>query len=142
MTIAMQQNTCTKNAIDLKHMVVVAFHINENDVHEQTDLMSKLMTCSKYQFDLIEADLNRHHESQKVQHAMKILRQMKLWNNDPSGTNDGINNARVSSASFSCLHIDSQFQLFQSLSIFAGCCPHVCVKWLEKWMSDQGQLFY
>lgn len=96
MTLAMQQNTCTKNAIDLKHMVVVAFQIHEKDVHEQTDLMSKLTKCSEYQLNLIEADLNRHHASQNVQHAMKILRLMKLWNDNPFETTIEINTVRVS----------------------------------------------
>lgn len=96
MTIAMQQNTCTKNAIDLKHMVVVAFQINQKDIHEQTDLMSKLTMCSEYQLSLIEADLNRHHASQKVQHAMNILRLMKLWSDNAFGTKNEIYGARVS----------------------------------------------
>lgn len=59
MNVAMQQNTCTKNAIDLKHMIVVAFKVNEKDVDEHADLISILATCSEHQFEMIVADLNR-----------------------------------------------------------------------------------
>lgn len=96
MTIAVQQNTCTKNAIDLKHMVVVAFQINEKDVHDQTDLMYEIKKCSEYQLHLIEADLIKHHAPHKVQHAMKILHLMKLWSDRPIETSNEINSVRVS----------------------------------------------
>lgn len=91
----MQQNTCTKNAIDLKHMVVVAFQINKEDVNEQTDLISELAKCSEHQIKLIETDLNMHHASQNVQHVMEILRLLKFWKNR-FATEKEVNNAQVS----------------------------------------------
>lgn len=96
MTVAMQRNTCTKNAINLKHMIVVAFKINEKDVHDDNDLISKLATCSEYQFGMIEIDLNRHHTTEEVQHAMKILHLIKLCYSVPIKSNNEINAARVS----------------------------------------------
>lgn len=99
MNIAMQQNTCTKKAIDLKHMIVVAFKVNEKDMHEHDDLVSKLATCSEYQLKMIETDLNRHHTPEKVQHAMKILHLIKMCYKMPemnNKMNNEINAARVS----------------------------------------------
>lgn len=96
MNIAMQQNTCTKKAIDLKHMIVVAFKGNEKDVHEHDDLISKLATCSEYQLEMIETDLNRHHTPERVQHAMKILHLIKICYTMPTKVNNEIIAARVS----------------------------------------------
>lgn len=88
----MQGDTCTKNAIDLKHLVMIAFEISEKEVHEIHKLISKLATCSEYQFEMIEADLNKHHTSEKVQNAMDILHAIKLYY---VGTEQEANIARV-----------------------------------------------
>lgn len=68
------------------------FKISEKEVHEIHKLISKLATCSEYQFEMIEADLNKHHASEKVQNAMDILHAIKLYY---VGTEQEANIARV-----------------------------------------------
>lgn len=70
----MQGDTCTKNAIELKHMVAVAMKLNEDDVHENFDLTSIVRYFGQNDLGLIEADLNKYQTLERIQRSMKLLR--------------------------------------------------------------------
>lgn len=78
LSLAMQGDTCTKNKIDLKHIVAVANNLSDEEINEKygvaRDIPGTEIEFTDDQFKLIETDLNKHHSSEKVQHAMKILR--------------------------------------------------------------------
>lgn len=74
LTTAMQGDTCTKNAIDLKHMVAVAININEDDVDANKDSIIEVKYFNDNQMELIEADLNKYQTSERVQQSIKLLR--------------------------------------------------------------------
>lgn len=74
----MQGDTCTKNKIDLKHIVAVANNKSDEEIIEKygaaRDMPGTEVEFTNDQLKVIEADLNKHHPSAKVQHAMKILK--------------------------------------------------------------------
>lgn len=74
-SLALQGDTCTTNSIDAKHIRAVATNRTYEDVgaeHKEVGFVPLQYTDD--QLNLVEADLNQHHSSEKVQHAMKILR--------------------------------------------------------------------
>lgn len=73
--LALQGDTCTKNAIDLKYIVGVAYRINDEDeLNKKYRNFVRTPNFSGKQLEVIDADLNKHFTLEKVQHAMKILR--------------------------------------------------------------------
>lgn len=76
LTIALQGDTCTKNAIDLKYIFVVAFSSdveNERAKNIDEDLSSNIL-YTENELKVIETELSKTLTPKKVQNAMKILR--------------------------------------------------------------------
>ena len=69
----MQGNTCTKNAIEMKHIFAVASNISEADVVTNIGLVDQMKYFTDNQLKLIEADLTKHHASDVVERSMKLL---------------------------------------------------------------------
>lgn len=81
LSLALQGDTCAKNNIDVNHIVAVATGKSDEELitkYNAGDMPAIDFTGD--QLNVIEADLNKHHNSVKVQHAMKILRGL----NNPS----------------------------------------------------------
>lgn len=73
--MALQGDTCTKNSIDLIHIVAVANNKSDEEVITKYNKgMMPAIDFTNDQLKIIEADLNKYHSSEKTQHAMTILR--------------------------------------------------------------------
>lgn len=72
--LALQGNTCTRNAINLKYIVGIAYRINGDELNFKYQNLSSTLSFTAKQLEVIEADLMKHHTAQKAEHAMKILR--------------------------------------------------------------------
>lgn len=72
--LALQGDTCTKNAIDLKYILGVAYRISGEKLNIKYQNLSSTLSFTAKQLEVIEADLNKHFTSQKAEHVMKILR--------------------------------------------------------------------
>lgn len=71
LSLALQGDKCTINKIDMKHIVAVATGKSDEEIIAE-DMIN--VVFNEGQLNVIEADLNKYHSSEKVQHAMKILR--------------------------------------------------------------------
>lgn len=76
MTRALQGDTCTKNAIDLKHIFVVAFNSDVEDKRAKNsdDSSASNILYTENELKVIETELSKTLTPEKVQNAMKILR--------------------------------------------------------------------
>lgn len=72
--LALQGDTCTKNAIDLRYVVGVAYRISGEELNTKYQNFSSTLNFTGKQLEVIEADLIKHYTSQKAEHAMKFLR--------------------------------------------------------------------
>lgn len=77
--LALQGDTCTKNKIDLKHIVAVATNKSDEEINEKykNGENISIKDFTNVQWDAIETDLSKNHSSDKVENAMKILREME-----------------------------------------------------------------
>lgn len=77
-SLALQGDTCTINNIDMKHILATATSRSvEEFAHRYNQGEMPEIKFTDDQLNKIEADLYQHHSSEKAQHAMKILRELK-----------------------------------------------------------------
>lgn len=73
----MQGDTCSENAIDLRHIVAVAQNLDDNDFHPDRDVTIDVKNFTDSQMELVEADLEKSQTPEKVQRSMKLLRTVR-----------------------------------------------------------------
>lgn len=90
--MALQGDTCTTHNFDFKHIVAVATGKSDEEIIADIYAGKKLpIKFNDDQLNRIEADLNQHHSSERVQYAMHILREVKF--NSSTVVSDAIFNA-------------------------------------------------
>lgn len=75
----MQEDTCTKNRIDFKHIIAVGFNISEEEANVKY-MKKRPIYFENDQCKAIEDDLRNYRPADNVEHAMKILRGPDLEN--------------------------------------------------------------
>lgn len=75
LNLALQGDTCTKNAIDLKDIVGIAYRISDSEeLNRKYRSFIRIPNFNEKQLEVIETGLNKRYTSEKVEHVMKILR--------------------------------------------------------------------
>lgn len=75
LALALQGDTCKKNAIDLKHIFTVAFSSDVDDKTAQNtdENSSSKLLFTENELKIVETELSKTLTPEKVQDAMKIL---------------------------------------------------------------------
>lgn len=75
----LQGDTCTQNNIDVMHVVAVATNKTYGEIVEKFNAKGWIeLDFTDDQWRVVEADLNKYHSAEKVQHTIKILRGFQI----------------------------------------------------------------
>lgn len=77
----MQEDTCTKNRIDFKHLIAVGYNISEEEATAKF-INKQPLVLNDNSLKAIEDDLRRYRPADNVQHAVNIL-SGRSTNNQP-----------------------------------------------------------
>lgn len=73
-----QGDTCTKNSIDLRHIIAIATNKSDEEIiAKYNDGDSESLDLTDDQLKAVEVDLSKKHSAEKVERVSKIIRGLR-----------------------------------------------------------------